>query len=39
LRDFFLPKLLQTLAQWLEIVLENDKEAYGEILAWYCGWK
>jgi len=27
------------LKQWLEILLEDDDEAMGEILVWYGGWK
>ena len=34
-----LPKLLQTLQTWLDVVLDGDNEAYGEIMIWYSGWK
>ena len=34
-----MPKLMITLKQWLEILLDDDDEAIKEILVWYNGWK
>ena len=39
LRDHFLPKMLQTLQSWLDIVDLGHSEEVGEILIWYRGWK
>ena len=39
MRDYFLPKLIQTLQSWLDIINKDDGAEVEEIFVWYTGWK